>query len=529
MPNLRCALAYRPGEPVVNGAESALRTATAAGIQICFANPGTTEMPLVAALDSVPGVRSVLCLFEGVCTGCADGYGRMAEHPALTLLHLGPGFANGVANLHNARRAFTPVVNVIGDHATWHLEHDAPLTSDIESLARPVSAWLRAVRRADELAPALAEAVAAARSSPGGVATLIAPCDAQWGEAPGPSAPRTPRAGPVAEPERIAKAAELLRGARPALLLGGAALYGEPLRDAGRIAAATGCRLLADTFVARLERGAGVPPVERLPYFPEQARAFLQGLSALVVVGTRAPVSFFGYRDQPSRLAPEGVAVLRLAGPEQAPGATLAALAASLDATSRAPTTTQPARRERPHGALGVESLGAALASVQPENAIVVDEAATSGLPWFLHSAGAPPHEVLGLTGGAIGQGLPCATGAALACPERPVIAFQADGSAAYTLQALWTQARESLDVTTVLCSNRSYRILQVELARAGIAEPGPAARSLTDLGQPDLDWCALARGFGVPASRPASAEALAAELEKSLAEPGPHLIQVDL
>jgi acetolactate synthase-1/2/3 large subunit len=497
---------------------------------VCFANPGTTEMPLVAALDSVPGIRSVLCLFEGVCTGCADGYGRMTGRPALTLLHLGPGFANGVANLHNARRAFTPVVNLIGDHATWHQVHDAPLTSDIESLARPVSIWLREPRGANDLAPALAEAVAASQSAAGGVATLIVPCDAQWEEAGGPAPGRAPTKGTVADPERIATAAKLLQG-RPgaALLLGGAALFGEALRDAGRIAAATGCRLLADTFVARLERGAGVPPVERLPYFPEQARAFLGELPALIVVGSRPPVSFFGYRDQPSLLAPDGVETLQLAGPENDLTETLAALAASLDASTATPVTADGAPRERPSGALSTESLGRALCAAQPEGVIVVDEAATSGLPWFLGSVGAPRHEVLALTGGAIGQGLPCATGAALACPDRRVIAFQADGSAAYTLQALWTQARESLDVTTVLCSNRSYRILQVELARAGIAEPGPAAHALTELDRPGLDWCALARGFGVPATRPASAEELTTALETSFAEAGPHLIQVDL
>jgi acetolactate synthase-1/2/3 large subunit len=487
-------------------------------------------MPLVAALDAVPGIRSVLCLFEGVCTGCADGYGRMTRRPALTLLHLGPGFANGIANLHNARRAFTPVVNLIGDHATWHLPHDAPLTSDIASLAGPVSTWLLAPGSARELAPAVAEAVAASQSQPGGVATLVLPCDAQWEDAGHPAPARTPTSGRSAESGRIETAAKLLRGERrAALLLGGGALFGEPLRDAGRIAAATGCRLVADTFVARLERGAGVPPVERLPYFPEQARAFLEGLDALVVVGTRPPVSFFGYRDQPSVLAPESVETLQLAGPEHDPSLTLAALAACLDATSTVPSAAEPTSRERPSGALSTESLGRALTAVQPEDAIIVDEAATSGLPWFLASAGAPRHEVLALTGGAIGQGLPCATGAALACPDRPVIAFQADGSAAYTLQALWTQARESLNVTTVLCSNRSYRILQVELARAGIAEPGPAARSLTDLDRPSLDWCALARGFGVPSTRPANAEELASALESSLFEPGPHLIQVDL
>jgi acetolactate synthase-1/2/3 large subunit len=514
----------------VNGAESLVRTAVQAGVELCFANPGTTEMPLVAALDAVPGMRCVLGLFEGVCTGAADGYGRMAGKPALTLLHLGPGFANGIANLHNARRARSPVVNLVGDHATWHLPCDAPLTTDLESLARPVSSWLRRVGSAAELAPAGAQAIVAAATPPGAVATLIVPADCQWEEAAGPAPPRRPASAAAVPAPRVAEVAAALRGAgRAALLLGGPALCEPDLLRAGRIASATGARLLADTFVARCTRGAGRPRVERIPYFPDAARSFLRGLELLVRVGTREPVSFFGYRGEPSLLTAPGTRVVALAEPEEDVGRALDELVEALGAGA-APLRPEPAARPpRPTGRLAPDTLGAALAALQPEHAIVVDEAATSGLPWYLASAGAPPHEVLALTGGAIGQGLPCATGAALACPERRVIAFQADGSAAYTLQALWTQAREGLDVTTLLCANRSYRILQIELARAGVAEPGPAARSLTELTRPELDWCALARGLGVPGSRPASAEELSIELEKSFAEPGPRLIEVQI
>ncbi len=161
----------------MNGAESLLRTAAASGIRICFANPGTTELPLVAAFDTDTGVRPILCLFEGVCSGAADGYARMSGNPAMTLLHLGPGFANGIANFHNARRARSAIFNVIGDHASWHLASDPPLASDIESLARPVSGWLRSADPAGPLSRDAAEAIAAARS--GMVATLIAPHDAQ--------------------------------------------------------------------------------------------------------------------------------------------------------------------------------------------------------------------------------------------------------------------------------------------------------------------------------------------------------------
>jgi acetolactate synthase-1/2/3 large subunit len=522
----------------MNAAESLFRTARAAGVELCLANPGTTEMPLVAALDAVPGMRGVLCLFEGVCTGAADGYGRMTGRPALTLLHLGPGFANGIANLHNARRAHSPVVNLIGDQASWHLEHDAPLTSDILSLARPVSAWVRTSERADGVATDFAEAIAAATGPPGRVATLVLPADLQAGAAPGPAS--VPAQAAPADPDatRVEHAADALREAAKAnasttLLLGGDALHEAGLRAAARIAEATGTRLVAETFPARWERGRGLPAPMRLPYFPEQVIDLLKPDRAVVLAGAREPVAFFGYEGVPSLLVPEEKQRC-LATPEENATAALEALAAALEAggSSTAPIATgdsMPASSESGPltGALNPGSIGAVLAQLLPEDAIVVDEAATSGLPFYLHSAGAARHSLLSLTGGAIGQGLPCATGAALACPDRRVIAFQADGSGMYTLQALWTQAREGLDVTTLLCSNRAYRILQVELARAGIAEPGRQALSLTGLDRPELDWVALAKGCGVPGVRVESAEALSSALARSLSEPGPMLIEM--
>jgi acetolactate synthase-1/2/3 large subunit len=512
----------------MNGAESLVRLARAAGVDVCFANPGTTEMPLVTAFDAAPGVRAVLGLFEGVCTGAADGYGRMADRPALTLLHLGPGFANGIANLHNARRAQSPVVNLIGDHATWHRPHDAPLTSDIASLAGPVSAWVRTNRASAELAGDLAEALAVASQPPGRIATLIAPADCQW-EAAGPPPPPTPAAAaPRVEAARVEAVARRLRSSRaPALLLGARSPRPPGLEAAARIAEATGARLLCPTFPARLARGAGRPRLERLPYFPEQAIERLAGVDALVVAGARAPVSFFGYPGIPSRLEAEG-SLVTLAEPEEDAAAALEDLAQALDARRR-PAPADSPRPEPPSGRLSPTALGAALASLQPEGAIVVDEGATSGLPYFAAAEGAPPHDYLALTGGAIGQGLPCATGAAVACPDRKVIALQADGSALYTLQALWTQAREGLDVVTLLCANRAYRILQVELARAGVAEPGTAARSLTDLSHPAIEWTAVARGLGVPATRADTTEALLAQLDAAFREPGPRFIEVAL
>jgi len=514
----------------MNGAESLVRTAIAAGVEVCFANPGTTEMPLVAALDSTDGLRPILGLFEGVCTGAADGYGRMAEKPALTLLHLGPGFANGIANLHNARRARSPIVNLIGDHATWHVGADAPLTSDIVSLATPVSGWTRSVRNAASLADMTAQAIAAAGRAPGQIATLIIPSDCQWDPAGRPAVPIEPAAAPAVSSNAVKRAAEAIRkGNRIALFLGGVALRARGLKAAARIAAKSGCHLICETFPARLERGAGMPTLDRLPYFPEQAIEMLKQFDTIVVAGAKKPVAFFGYPNFPSYLIPEGVETAVLAEPTDDVPAALEALASDIGAPVSVAAPAKISRPDRPAGKLNAMTAGAAIAAAMPEGAIVMDEAATTGLPFLAASAAAPPHTYLSLTGGAIGQGLPCATGAAVACPDRRVIAFQADGSAMYTLQALWTQARESLNVTTVLCNNHSYRILQVELARAGVTEPGRKARSLTDLSNPDIEWTSLARGLGVAGVRVETAEALTRELERSLATPGPSLIEMIL
>jgi acetolactate synthase-1/2/3 large subunit len=509
----------------MTGADLLLRTALAAGVDTCFANPGTTEMPLVAALDRAPGMRAVLGLFEGVCTGAADGWARMTGRPALALLHLGPGLANGLANLHNARRAATPLLVVVGDHATWHLDADPPLASDVVSLANPVSGWVRATRRAADVAADTAAALEAAWAPPGAVATLIVPADCQWDEAEGGPVP-VRRSDPAAvSGARIDAAAAAARAGGAALLVGGAALGARGLRAAARLRGA-GLRVLHDTFVARLERGAGLPDLERVPYFPEQGAQALAGVRTLLLAGTRDPVAFFGYPGGRSRLAPDACARLVLAAPEEDAVTALEALADALGAPREAPAEPPRPRPAPPTGALDVAALGQALAALQPEGAIVVDEGLTSSAPWFAASAAAPPHTVLALTGGAIGQGLPCAAGAALACPGRKVIALQADGSGMYTPQALWTMAREGLDVAVVICANRSYRILQVELARAGIAEPGPAARALAELRPPELDWSALARGLGVPAVRVGDADALVKELAHALATPGPSLVE---
>ncbi|HTW90041.1 MAG TPA: acetolactate synthase large subunit [Candidatus Binataceae bacterium] len=511
----------------MTGAESLVRTAGACGVRVCFANPGTTEMSLVAALDSSDRIRPVLALFEGVCSGAADGYARMSDAPAMTLLHLGPGFANSIANFHNARRARSAVFSVIGDHASWHLKHDAPLTSDIVSLARPVSGWVRAASSSRTLARDTAEAIAAAGHYPGRVATLIVPADCQWDPADLPATPIPVAPLPAVPDDVVRHAAELMRRDLPKVLfLGGQGLRARSLAAAARIAEKTGCTLMCETFPARMERGAGYPALVRLPYFPEQALETLAPFKTMVIAGAPRPVAFFGYPNSPSVLIPDSCEAAILAEPEHDVAAALEALADQLDASARAkiPAAERPAK---PSGPLIAPNIGAALGALIPDNAIVMDEGATTGFSAYVTSAGARPHTYLALTGGAIGQGLPCATGAAVASPGRKVIALQADGGGMYTLQALWTNARESLDITTVICNNRSYRILQVELSRAGITEPGRKARSLTMLDNPEISWVDMARGMGVPGVRVSTAEELVRELERALPERGPNLIEM--
>jgi acetolactate synthase I/II/III large subunit len=510
----------------MNGAQAVVRTLADCGVTTCFANPGTSEMHFVAALDTVPQMRGVLCLFEGAATGAADGYGRMTGQPGAALLHLGPGLANGLANLHNARRASTPLVTIVGDHATYHKRFDAPLESDIDALAATVSGWVRRSSRSADAPGDAAEAVAAALRPPGQVATLILPADVTWTDGAQPAHPVAKRRSAPVPDDVISEVASVLRGGEPCvILLGGTGLRRAGLEAASRLAEATGARLIGETFPARLERGAGIPAVDRLAYLAEFAVAQLGDVRHLILAGARAPVSFFAYPGKPSYLVPDGCEVHVLAeGGDDIPGA-LAALA-DLVAAATAARPQQSERPGLPDGDLTGQSAAAVIGALLPEDAIVCDEANTSGLWLPAATAGAPPHDWLTLTGGAIGQGLPLATGAAIACPGRPVLALEADGSAMYTASALWTHAREQLDITTVIFSNRSYAILNMELERTGAASSGETARSLLDLSRPSIDFTALAAGMGVPASRASTAAELAAQLRNALAEPGPHLIE---
>ena len=511
----------------MNGAEALVRTLVDGGVDLCLANPGTSEMHLVQAIDAVDGMRPVLTLFEGVATGAADGYGRMCGRPAATLLHLGAGLGNGVANLHNARRAATPLLNIVGDHARHHVPFDAPLTSDIEAIARPFSAWVRSARSANGLARDGAEAIRAtltpAAGAAGQIATLVVPVDCAWGDAAGPvpvavGAPLAPVSTSVVE--RVAA----LLGDATVMLLDGDALTRAGRLAAGRIAEKTGCRVMATTFPARIEAGPDLPRLDRLPYFPEAVQKRLQGVARIVLVGADAPVSFFAYPGVPGDLVPADCDVVRLAERREDVVGVLEALAEAVDAPPTVASLAGERRPELDDAALDTRGAAAAIASVLPEGAIVAVDSGGGG-------AAADPcqfaasHSWLNLTGGSIGMGGPVATGAALACPERPVLALLGDGGAMYTNQAFWTQAREGLNVVTVIFNNRRYNILDHEYRRLGVNEVGARAGSLFDLSGPEIDWVALARSMGVPGERVDRGPALAAAIERGFTSEGPYLI----
>jgi acetolactate synthase-1/2/3 large subunit len=512
----------------VNGAESLARTLVSGGVDVCFANPGTSEMHFVGALDRVPGIRCVLGLFEGVVTGAADGYARMAEKPAATLLHLGPGLANGLANLHNAQRARTPMVNIVGDHATYHRQYDAPLTSDVVGTARPYSHWVRSTETAREVARDAADAILAARTAPGAIATLILPANTAWEECDGPAA-----VGPVPLPPQVpasllSKSARMCRrGARCGLILSGPALRGHGLRLAGRISAATGVRLLSSYSVARVERGADRVIVEPIPYPIDTAMNFLKEFDALILVGAAAPVAFFAYPGKPSVLTPERCEIFTAAQPHEDIVAALQVLAEQVGADAHTSPVAEFNSGGAATGTSSAAALGQSIAALMPEQAILVDESVTSGAAILQMTVRARRHDLLKNVGGSIGFAMPAAVGAAIACPDRKVICLQGDGSAMYTLQALWSQVREQLNVTNVVFANRSYAVLHRELQNVGAGVAGARALSMLDIGNPSLDWCALARGMGMESTRATDMAGFNRAFEASAKSSSPHLIEV--
>jgi acetolactate synthase I/II/III large subunit len=521
----------RHQEMKMNGAESLVRTLLAGNIDVCFTNPGTSEMHFVAALDSVPGMRCSLCLFEGGVTGAADGYYRMAGKPASTLLHLGPGLANGLSNLHNAKKANSGIVNIVGEHATYHIELDAPLTSDIEGIARPVSHWVKTSMSSDDVARDAAEAIAVAMAPPGQIATLILPGDTAWNESTGPAEVAAPAKRAAVEDARVDAAARALRDAKnPLILLGGAGVQEANLRLAGKIAAKTGASLLTEWSNSRLDRGAGRIEVNRIPYVIEQATKVLEPFDTIVLVGSRPPVGFFAYPDKPSILTREGTKFVELADVAEDIAGALDALCEATGAQSAEPAGISPPRSpDLPRGPIEPSGIAAVLGAMIPEGAIIVDESVTTGREFFPQTAGAPPHAWLNNRGGSIGYGLPVATGAAIACPGQKVIALEGDGSAMYTVQSLWTIARENLDVTILVFSNRSYKILRGELTNVGVQNPGPRAIDMLSLTRPNLDWVSMAKGMGVDATKVDTLENLARAFRAGLAIEGPYLIELEM
>ncbi|MEX0338332.1 MAG: acetolactate synthase large subunit [Arenibacterium sp.] len=514
----------------MNGAESLVRSLIASGVDTCFTNPGTSEMHFVAALDHVPGMRSVLALFEGVATGAADGYYRISGNPACTLLHLGPGLANGISNLHNAKKAGSGVVNIIGEHAASHQALDAPLMSDIAGLARPVSHWVHSSASAQDVGRDGAEAVRQARVAPGQVTSLILPSDTAWTEggpvveAAAPDAPAPP------ESQAVERAAAALAQPGTLLLLGGRALTSDNLDRAGRIAAKTGCAILSEWSNARLERGAGRVVINRVPYPIDLALDVLAPYERIVLVGARDPIGFFAYPGKPARLSREGAEIIALAGAGDDLTATLDALEQETGASRAAPVgIAERVHTKPPSGKTDADTIAQALAAAIPENAIVVDESITTGRAFFPVTKGAAPHSWLNNCGGSIGYGMPLAIGCAIAAPDRKVLALIGDGSAMYTLQALWTMAREGLDITVLILANKSYQILRGELVNVGVANPGPRAIDMLSLDRPDLGWVDMARGMGVAGTRVSEAEALSKAIAQGLSEPGPYLIEVDV
>jgi len=510
----------------MNGAESLVHTLLKSGVDTCFCNPGTSEMHFVAALDRIAGMRCVLGLFEGVVTGAADGYARASGKPAATLLHCGPGLGNGLANLHNARRAFTPIVNIVGDQATYHRPLDPPLTADTEGFARGVSVWVRTASDVASVGADAAAAVQAAWTAPGGVATLILPSDTSWndGGVVAEALPRLPT--PLAAPGQVGEAAAILRrsGEGVVLLIGCAGLTEPGLALAHRIASATGCRVMADAG-GRVPRGQGRRMLDRVPYVVDVAVAAMADTRHLILCAAKKPVTFFAYPGKPQTSIPESAEIHLLARHEQDPLDALARLAEALGAAEPPPPDNGPKPRVG-SGPITPESFGATVGALIPEGALVVDESITYGRSLGAFTRAAAPHDWLNVLGGAIGGGMPMATGAAVGAPGRRVLNLQADGSAMYTVQALWTQARERLDVTTVILSNRKYQILLGELANVG-ANPGRTALEMMDLGNPDLDWPGMARAMGVEAARTDTADGLADLLAASFRRPGPFLIEL--
>ena len=515
----------------MNASDALIKTLINNGAEVVFANPGTSEMHLVAAIDNHPEIRPVLGLFEGVVSGAADGYARMSGKSAVNLLHLGPGLGNSFANIHNANKALSPMLNIVGDHATYHLKYNAPLTSDLDNLAKSVSDWVGRSSSVDDLCNLGNEAWQMANLFPGQISTLIVPADCAWGEYKGKiPAPFKTRSPLKIDDSLVPKSIEILKRKNSILFIGGKFLDEKCIKLAGQISSTTGCRIVTDTFVSRIRRGAGLPKVEQVPYFSEMAEEFLKNTSGVVFLGTNAPVSFFAYPGKKSYLLSEETEILELCTPGQDGLSALQALSDESDASSINKELIQEKITEYPtKGKLDSLSIGPLIGALIPEESIISDEAATSSLLVTPHTLGSKPLDWLSLTGGSIGQGLPLAVGAAIAEPDRPVITLHGDGGAMYTIQALWTQARESLNITNIIFVNNSYEILKIEMDRVGAVKTGDRAESMFSLKDPKINWLKLSQSLGVPGFEPSTIEEFTKVFTHSTKNPGPSLIIINL
>ena len=493
------------------------------------------------ALSGVGGVRTVLGLHENVVTGAGDGYARMARRPAMTLLHLGPGLANGLANLHNAKRASSPMLNLIGTMATWHTAADASLQMDVESLTQTVSCWASLLPSRELLHTFAREAIArvSAFASPDGcrIATLLLPHDLQWQICSHSGAHMEPSlivpssgGGVVAIDALLQDLAEA--GRRGALLLGGEALCEPMLSVFASYARCVGTAILCVNEFARADRGQGRPAVRRIPYHSQQAREFLESFTVMVFINAVEPTAQFGYPESISTLVSSHSKIHRI------PFAELSAVlhhlqgAISRDAAGELEPMAFPSNLFPPDGILTAPKMWQLVAGLQPlDTIIIVDESLTSGGEYWEASQHSPPFSHLSQTRGAFRNGPPCAVGAALACPDRHVINLQADSSGLYSSQALSTQARERLNITTVVCANNAYGILQVDLARQKpkFGGRGCVVNALTQLNDPPIDWVNLAAGYGVLAVTVNTCEELARELSTAIDAQGPRVIVASL
>ena len=513
------------------GAEALVRTLIAGGVSTCFANPGTSEMHFVAALDRIPGIRCVLGLQENTVTGMADGYFRITRRPAATLLHCGPGYANGIANLHNARRAGSGALNIVGDHAIPHVRYDSPLTSDVDALVGATSDWHAFGTEPSRIGADAARGLAEAGAAYGRIASLVLPADVSWTSGGQTGTPQDPVAPGPPSPAAIDKAAQALRSGKEVLiLLGTPAVVADLHPLLAGVARGTGASLMGSATISAQPRGRGMLDLRSIPYPVDDAVRELAPYEVLILVNCPPPTGFFLYPGRPSLMQRPDADVITLTREDQDAAAGLRALADALDIGPAAIPETE-GRIAPASGPMTPEGLAATVARLLPTDAIIVNEALTLGGGFSAVMPHAAPCDWLTVTGGAIGGGIPLATGAAIGAqdmgrPDRRVVTLQADGSAAYTVQGLWTQAREGLPVTTLLLNNRSYAILMGEYAKVG-AQPGPTARDMMSLDRPALDWVAIAQGFGVGAESVETVEDLEAALARALALDGPSLIDV--